>query len=254
MLTFLDAAVHPDNANANATTTIPWGSSKAKAFLQEELAKGDPSSHPFWVKTPAEVWASDQQFREYPKNNFCNNLRNYRKKTRVQMQSIKFEDAAAVQHNNLFRFKSDKNNRGNPRMHNHPGKRWLELDVAAGNANGRKPAELKKDRPEYAEFGTIQFGKRVVGDSGYVGEPDKVSTTLAGHSDATKELFARLKSRQETLFRGYKALGIMGGKPFRHKGKQGGGSEERMAVHRLVFRAVTVVMQYNMESRPLFDV
>jgi hypothetical protein len=100
----------------------------------------------------------------------------------------------------------------------------------------------------------IRDGKRVVGDSGYVGEPDKVSTTLAGHSDATKELFARLKSRQETLFRGYKALGIMGGKPFRHKGKQGGGSEERMAVHRLVFRAVTVVMQYNMESRPLFDV
>lgn len=161
MLTFLDAAVHPDNANANATTTIPWGSSKAKAFLQEELAKGDPSSHPFWVKTPAEVWASDQQFREYPKNNFCNNLRNYRKKTRVQMQSIKFEDAAAEQHNNLFRFKSDKNNRGNPCMHNHPGKRWLELDVAAGNANGRKPAELKKDRPEYAEFGTIQFCKAV---------------------------------------------------------------------------------------------
>lgn len=219
MLTFLDAAVHPDNANANATTTIPWGSSKAKAFLQEELAKGDPSSHPFWVKTPAEVWASNQQFREYPKNNFCNNLRNYRKKTRVQMQSIKFEDAAAVQHNNLFRFKSDKNNRGNPRLYHR-----------------------------------IRDGKRVVGDSGYVGEPDKVSTTLAGHSDATKELFARLKSRQETLFGGYKALGIMGGKPFRHKGKQGGGSEERMAVHRLVFRAVTVVMQYNMESRPLFDV
>jgi hypothetical protein len=46
----------------------------------------------------------------------------------------------------------------------------------------------------------------------------------------------------------------MGGKPFCHKGKQGGGSEEQMAVHRLVFRAVTVVMQYNMESRPLFDV
>jgi hypothetical protein len=77
------------------------------------------------------------------------------------MQSIKFEDAATEQHNNLFRLKSDKNNRGNPRMHNHPGKRWLELDVAAGNADGRKPAELKQDRPEYAEFGTIQFCKAV---------------------------------------------------------------------------------------------
>ena len=46
-------------------------------------------------------------------------------------------------------------------MHNYPGKRWLELDVAAGNVDGRKPAELKKDRPKYAEFGTIQFCKAV---------------------------------------------------------------------------------------------
>ncbi|KAL3782180.1 hypothetical protein ACHAWO_004026 [Cyclotella atomus] len=33
-----------------------------------------------------------------------------------------------------------------------------------------------------------------------------------------KKLFARFKSRQETLFRGYKALGIMGGGPFRIRG------------------------------------
>ena len=78
--------------------------------------------------------------------------------------------------------------------------------------------------------------------------------TIAGHSPETKELFARFKSRQETLFRGYKALGIMGGGPFRHKGKQGGGSAERLAVHKLVFRAVTVVMQYNLENVPLFDI
>jgi hypothetical protein len=101
----------------------------------------------------------------------------------------------------------------------------------------------------------MPVGTQLVGDLGYAGEPDKLSVTLQGHSDETKELFARLKSRGETLFRGYKSLGIMGGKPFRHKGKQGGGSKEQMAVHKLVFRAITVVMQYNMESgRPLFDV
>ena len=61
----------------------------------------------------------------------------------------------------------------------------------------------------------MRAGKRLVGDSGYLGEPDKISNTLAGHSPETKELFARFKSRQETLFRGYKALGIMGGGPFR---------------------------------------
>lgn len=58
--------------------------------------------------------------------------------------------------------------------------------------------------------------KRVVGDSGYAGEPDKVSITLAGHSPQTKELFARIKSRGESLFRAYKSLNIMGGAPFRH--------------------------------------
>jgi hypothetical protein len=69
-------------------------------------------------------------------------------------------------------------------------------------------------------------GKRLVGDSGYIGEPDKISNTLAGHSAETKELFACFKSRQETLFRGYKALGIMGGEAFCCKGKQGGSSTE----------------------------
>lgn len=101
----------------------------------------------------------------------------------------------------------------------------------------------------------VPEGKRLVGDSGYAGEPDKISITLAGHSPETKELFARFKSRGETLFRGYKSLNICGGDAFRHKGKQGGGAQERLAVHKLVFDAITVVMQYNMENgRGLFDV
>jgi hypothetical protein len=31
----------------------------------------------------------------------------------------------------------------------------LELDVAAGRTEGRKPADIKKDRPEYSQFETI---------------------------------------------------------------------------------------------------
>jgi hypothetical protein len=104
-------------------------------------------------------------------------------------------------------------------------------------------------------FHGIPEGCRVVGDSGYDGEPDKVSTTLSGHSPKMKELFARFKSRQETLFRAYKALNVMGGLAFRHKGKQGGGAKERLAVQKLVFGAITIVMQYNMENgRSLFKV
>jgi hypothetical protein len=46
-------------------------------------------------------------------------------------------------------------------MHNHPAKKFLELDVAAGKAEGRKPAELKEDGPEYKKSRTIQFCKAV---------------------------------------------------------------------------------------------
>lgn len=114
--------------------------------------------------------------------------------------------------------------------------------VKEGSANWKKSSLWHK----------MPAGKRLVGDSGYVGEPDKISTSLGGHSAKAKELFARFKSRQETLFRGYKALGIFSG-AFRHNGKQGGGAEGKMAMHKLVFDAVTVVQQYALETdRPLF--
>lgn len=130
-------------------------------YLREELTKGDPSSHPFWISSPGEVWASEELFREYPKTNFCSNLRSYRKAIRLQMESIRFEDDATKQHLLLYGSRSNKNNRGNPRIHNNPAKKLLELDIAAGRANGRRPAELKKDRPEYEQFQTIQFCKAV---------------------------------------------------------------------------------------------
>lgn len=77
----------------------------------------------------------------------------------------------------------------------------------------------------------IHEGCRVVEDSGYVGKLNKVFTTVSWHSPKTKELFARFKSRQETLLHGYKALNIMCGPAFCHEGKQGGGAKERLAVH-----------------------
>lgn len=94
-------------------------------------------------------------------------------------------------------------------------------------------------------FHKILQGKRLVGGSGYLGEPDKTSTTFAGHTAETKKLFAHFKSRQETLFYGYKALNINGGKPFHNKGQQGGGSQEQMAVYKLVFHAITLSCSTN---------
>jgi hypothetical protein len=117
--------------------------------------------------------------------------------------------------------------------------------VTAGKETWRKSSLYYKVNEE----------QRLVGDSGLVGEPNKISTALGGHAPLTKELFARFKSRGETLFRGYKSLEIMGGSSFRHKGKRGGGAKGKMAYHGLVFDAITVVMQYALETDgPLFDV
>ena len=46
-------------------------------------------------------------------------------------------------------------------MHNNTAKNLLDLDVAAGRAKGRKPAEIKRDRPEHAECGTNQWHSAV---------------------------------------------------------------------------------------------
>ena len=64
------------------------------------------------------------------------------------MESIRFEDKAADQH--WMRFcESALDSRGNPKLHNNPAKNLLELVVAAGRAKGQKPADIKKDEPEY---------------------------------------------------------------------------------------------------------
>lgn len=69
---------------------------------------------------------------------------------------MSFEDNATEQHWKTF-YGSTINSRGKPKLHNNTAKNLLELDVAAGRAKRRNPAEIKKHRPEYAEFGTNQW-------------------------------------------------------------------------------------------------
>jgi hypothetical protein len=45
----------------------------------------------------------------------------------------------------------------------------------------------------------IPDGKRAIGDSGYKGEPDKVSITREGHSDGIRKYFGQVKSRHKTF-------------------------------------------------------
>jgi hypothetical protein len=87
-------------------------------------------------------------------------------------------------------------------------------------------------------------GQRGVGDSGYQGEPKKVTTTREGHSTELKKWLARVKARHETFNTRLKFYKILEHR-FRHGFQQ----------HKMVMEAVCVAVQYDMENgNPLFEV
>ncbi len=57
----------------------------------------------------------------------------------------------------------------------------------------------------------IPEGEMLIGDSGYKGEPSKISTFVDDHSDKVKEFFAQEKSRQETIGTRLKSFNILSG-------------------------------------------
>jgi hypothetical protein len=90
----------------------------------------------------------------------------------------------------------------------------------------------------------IPDGKRAIGDSGYKGEPDKVSITREGHSDYVRKYFGRVKSRHETFNSRIKGFNILD-TAFRHGFHQ----------HKHVFESVCIAIQYDIENgHGLFEV
>ena len=84
----------------------------------------------------------------------------------------------------------------------------------------------------------------------YDGQPDKVTTTKDAHSRETKELFARMKSMQETLFKRLKDFKVLR-ESFRH----GRGTEDKLKKITAAFESVAVLVQYDIENgHPLFEV
>ena len=89
----------------------------------------------------------------------------------------------------------------------------------------------------------IPVGKRVIGDRGYTGEPDIISTQNEFDPREIAEFKERVLSRHETFngrLKGFKCLSTK----FRH------GVEN----HKVAFEVVCVIVQYEMENgSPLFD-
>ena len=93
-------------------------------------------------------------------------------------------------------------------------------------------------------------GLRLVADSAYAGQLDKVTTTMDAHDPKTKELFARMKSMQETRFGRFECFKVLSYR-FRH-GKHTDDKLEKIGDS---FDAIAVLIQLDiMNGHPLFDV
>ena len=95
---------------------------------------------------------------------------------------------------------------------------------------GGKKSKEKEWKKSSLYFNLLE-GLRLVGDSAYKGQPDKVSTTNAAHDPSTIELFARMKSMQETLFKRLKDFKVLRG-PSCH----GQGTKDKLEKIKLVLR------------------
>ena len=114
---------------------------------------------------------------------------------------------------------------------------------------GGKKGQQKKWKKSALYF-HIPKTVRLVGDSAYQGQQDKVTTTKDAHKPATKKLFARMKSMQETCFKRFKDFKVLRDS-FRH----GKNTNDKLAKIKMSFEAVAVLLQYDFENGSrLFEV
>ena len=127
-----------------------------------------------------------------------------------------------------------------------------DIKFLRGGDGGKKKGQWKKfvhTWEKSALYFHIPKNVKLVGDSAYAGQPDKVATTKDAHDRQTKELFARMKSLQETVFKRIKDFKIM--RHFRH----GSGTKDRLEKIKIAFEATAVLVEYDIEyEKPLFEV
>jgi len=90
----------------------------------------------------------------------------------------------------------------------------------------------------------------MIGDSGYNGEPNKITVWEDEHAKGLKKFIGRVCARQETFFKGLKDWKIL-----RDRFAYGKTTKERMKLHKMVVEAIAVICQYNYENgHPPFEV
>ncbi len=91
--------------------------------------------------------------------------------------------------------------------------------------------------------------KKAIGDSAYVGLPEKVTVKRPGHSQDVFRFLDRAQNRQETYHARLENYNIL-----YHRFHHGKNTEEKMKLHKMVVGAVAVIVEYDMKYHPLFRV
>lgn len=87
----------------------------------------------------------------------------------------------------------------------------------------------------------LKEGQLVIGDEGYVGNPEKVGTRNSMDTPRVKDLKKRSKARQETINARLKAFGILN-RAFRTTGVN------RIDRHKAVMEACLTIIQYELDN------
>jgi len=160
-------------------------------------------------------------------------------------------------HIRCFEFRCDPDSKWYSHKFHGPGVSFeVVCDSVSGRIlwiNGPKPASINdcvflrggsKDQPEStwdksALYFHIPTWVKLVGDSAYDYQRDKVTPTLDSHAPGTKKLFARMESMQETCFKRFKDFKVLR-EAFRH----GSGTEDKLRKIKIAFESVAVLVEY----------
>ena len=115
---------------------------------------------------------------------------------------------------------------------------------------GGNKEDKKENWDQEALYFKIKQGDRIVGDSGYEGEPSKIVVMRDEHSKEFKIFLARVSSRHETFFKGLKDWKIL----IREHFAYGSTTQERMKLHKMAVKAIAVIRQNDYKNgHPPFE-
>jgi hypothetical protein len=96
----------------------------------------------------------------------------------------------------------------------------------------------------------IPHGSRLIGDRGYVGEPETISTPNDHDTLRAAQFKGRARSRHETFNGRLKDFNILD-QAYRHTGRQAIVLDD-YEDHKQIFESVCILVQYDLQYLPLF--